>query len=398
MQPRRIAIVGVLVDALIGFRGELIRDLALQGHTVYAFATDYTDGTRAAVRLLGAEPADWRIAQLGTNPLTDTLGAVGLYRSLKKLNIDLSYCYFTKPAIYGNLAAWAAGVPTRVVKLEGLGRVFTRDPEGDPRSKRLLRSLLVRLFRLSLPKAHHLFVLNQGDQDDIRRRFGICNPDPVLINGIGVSLDEYTRQPASADPVRFIFVGRLLREKGIHYFLQAARALKEDHPEAEFVVLGSPDSSGGIGRYELKRLVEQGIITYPGAVADVRPWLAETSVFVLPTWYREGVPRSIQEALATGRPVITTDMPGCRETVDHGVNGYLVPVHDSHALTSAMRWFVENPEQIQPMGEASYRIACERFDVRKINHTILTTLGLALPDPDEERKTQTPKSACKKPF
>ncbi|MCL7945148.1 glycosyltransferase family 4 protein [Marinobacter sp. ATCH36] len=373
---QRIAIVGTLVDTMLGFRGELIREMVTAGHTVFAFATDYTKETRAAIREMGAEPVLYRMGQVSTNPLGDIAAVWQLYRLFKRHNISLSFCYFSKPSIYGTIAAKMAGVPFRVAKIEGLGRIFTVGPKGDSFRKRFVRKLMIRLFRFSLPMAHRLLVLNQGDKEDLES-FGIRSPEPEMLGGIGVCLERYSFRPPITDPVRFIFIGRLLHEKGVRYYIEAARALRRSYPKTEFILLGAPDAKpGAINRDELKQLVEEGLIIYPGLVKDVVPWLADSSVFVLPTYYREGVPRSTQEALAMGRPVITTSMPGCRKTVVEGENGFLVPPHNQAALEKAMLRFIQEPELIRPMGLASYHLARERFDVREINKTIFRLLDL----------------------
>jgi glycosyltransferase involved in cell wall biosynthesis len=207
--------------------------------------------------------------------------------------------------------------------------------------------------------------------------YQIKSGEITQLDGIGVNLQYYPRatQPA-LDVIRFIFVGRLLTEKGIYYFLQAAVALKALYPKVEFVILGEPDGKYGISRSELLKYVEKGIVVYPGKVKNVVPFLQQSSVFVLPSFYREGVPRSTQEAMAIGLPIITTDMPGCRETVVDGVNGFLVPPYDTLALQNAMLNFIQHPDLITQMGEQSYLIAQRKFDVKKINPQILDILAL----------------------
>lgn len=361
---------------MLGFRGELIKDLVAAGHEVFAFATDFSPEARAAIRKMGALPVRYRMSQLGTNPISDLRTLWQLRKLFKQHRISISFCYFLKPAIYGTFAARLAGVPRRIAKIEGLGRVFTVNPEGDGIPKRVVRKVMVGLFRFSLPMAHKVYVLNEGDRQDLER-FGVTNPRPEVLGGIGVCLERYYFHPPVTGTLRFIFVGRLLPEKGVRYFVEAAKALGKRYPEAEFILLGGPDSKrGSIGIAELKELVDQGVVTYPGAVKDVTPWLARSSVFVLPSYYREGVPRSTQEALAMGRAVITTDLPGCRKTVRDGMNGFLVPPHDQEALEAAMLRFLREPELVVAMGRESFNLAREHFDVRKINRRILRDIGI----------------------
>ena len=375
-ENQRVAIVGTLANTMLGFRGELIRDLVAAGHTVFAFAIDYTPATEQKIRAMGATPVSYTMGQLSTNPFSDIKAMAQLYRLYRERGITLSYCYFSKPAIFGTLAAKLAGVPIRIAKIEGLGRVFTRHPEGDKLKKRILRRIMVALFRISLPHATKLFVLNEGDRQDLQS-FSSRIPEPIVLGGIGVCLQRYPFRPPVTSPVRFIFVGRLLPEKGVRYFVNAAKALKARYPATEFILVGAPDSKpGAINKQELEQLVHDGLVTWPGPVDDVAPWLAKSSVFVLPTYYREGVPRSTQEALAMGRPVITTRMPGCRKTVREGINGYLIPPYDPAALENAMLEFIQDPDLIPAMGAASYRLAREEFDVRIINQTIMREIGL----------------------
>lgn len=374
--PERIAIVGTLANTMLGFRRELICDLLAAGNIVYAFAIDYTPATEHQIREMGALPISYQMGQLTTNPLSDFGAVLQLYKLFKAHSITLSYCYFSKPAIYGTIAATLARVPKRIAKIEGLGRVFTENPSGDGLKKRALRRVMAWLYKMSLPHAHKVFVLNQGDAEDLQR-FGKKIPTPTVLGGIGVCLKRYPFRPPVIDPVRFIFIGRLLPEKGVRYFVNAAKAIRKQHPSAEFIVVGAPDNKpGAINKAELEHLVAEGTVSWPGPVDDVVPWLAKSSVFVLPTYYREGVPRSTQEALAMGRPVITTRMPGCRKTVQEGVNGYLVDPHDQLGLERAMLNFIQNPDLIPAMGAASYRLARDKFDVRIINRTIMREIGI----------------------
>ena len=154
--------------------------------------------------------------------------------------------------------------------------------------------------------------------------------------------------------------------------------MKEKYPSVKFTVLGAIDKEalGSLKEEELESLVKTNIIEYPGHVSNVSEWIENSSVFVLPSYYREGVPRSTQEAMAIGRAVITTDVPGCRETVVDGVNGFLVPKWNPEALAEKMIYFIENPAQIQVMGAESYKIAVEKFDAEKVNQRLVNILGL----------------------
>ena len=201
----------------------------------------------------------------------------------------------------------------------------------------------------------------------------MVNPDKVrLLGGIGVLLDEWQPAPPVTQPVTFTLAARLLKEKGICEYAEAAKIIKRRYPRTRFILLGGLDTNpGALKREEVEKWVRDDILEWYGNVPDVRPYFAQTSVYVLPSYYREGVPRSTQEAMAMGRPVITTDAPGCRETVIDGVNGFLIPPRDPEALIKAMERFILRPELIIQMGNESRKLVEERFDARKQNQKFL---------------------------
>jgi glycosyltransferase involved in cell wall biosynthesis len=172
-------------------------------------------------------------------------------------------------------------------------------------------------------------------------------------------------------------MARLLREKGICEYAEAARIVRREVPHARFLLLGGLDPNpSGLTQNEVENWVSEGVLEWVGHVDDVRPWITSTSVYVLPSYYREGVPRSTQEAMAMARPVITTDLPGCRDTVLDGTSGFLVAPRDAAALATTMMRFVTNPELIKRMGAASRRLAEERFDIHSINRGLLAAMSI----------------------
>lgn len=362
---------------LVIFRKELIQTLSAQGHKVYCFAIDFTDATREQVKKLGGIPVEYSLNRTGLNPFRDIRDTWALSRQLKEIKPDLMFSFFAKPVIYGSLAAKLAGVPKRIGMLEGLGFTFTEQPFPLPFKTKLIRWVQVQLYRLSVPLLDKIIFLNPDDPKDLLEKYGIKAKQMEVLGAIGLDLTNYAFVQPNTLKHRFIFIGRLLAEKGINEYIGAAKLVKQKYPEAEFVVLGGLDEGnpGGLRKAELEALIKENIITYPGHVDDVSRWIAEASVFVLPSYYREGVPRSTQEAMAIGRAVITTDVPGCRETVEHGVNGFIVPKWDEKALAKTMIKFIETPELIEKMGLESYRIAQEKFDVVKVNDRLMNMIG-----------------------
>lgn len=358
---------------LLIFRLDFIKYLVSQGHTVYAFALDYTAESKILVEALGATPVDYSLSKTGLNPISDIKDTLALSKKIKALQPDVVFSFFVKPSIYGTIAAKLAGVPRRIAMLEGLGYIHTPSKTGFSAKKRLLQLVHGCLCMLGYAFADKVLFLNPDDPKDLARK-SLLNRNKLKVLGpIGLNLEAFPYKTINDyGPIRFIFIARLLAEKGIFEFLAAARLVKKLHPNSEFVVLGGldPDNPAALTSFQLDEVIKEGIIIYPGHVSNVSEWIASSHVFVLPSFYREGVPRSTQEAMAIGRAIITTDVPGCRETVTNGVNGFLVPPFDVDTLAEKMCYFIDSPREIHRMGNESYRIAQERFDVNKINPII----------------------------
>ena len=372
----RVCIIGNQAYSLLNFRGPLIASMVRRGLEVFALAPDYDEDTRAAVRMLGAEPVDFSLSRTGMNPARDAADMLRLAYFLRRVKPDITMGYAIKPVIFGTLAAWLARVPRRFAMIEGLGYVFTSPEEIEPLKRRILRGGVSILYAIALRCANLVFFLNKDDVDELSKKRLVPSTKVFLLGGIGVDLDYWKPAPPATKPVTFLLAARLLREKGIVEYAGAARLIKKKHPDTRFILLGSLDSNpGALSESEVQQWVSDGILEWPGHVPDLRPWLAQTSVYVLPS-YREGLPRSTQEAMAMARPVITADAPGCRDTVINGQNGFLVPVRDADALAAAMERFIVQPDLIDKMGQASRNMAEERFDARKINQVILREMGI----------------------
>ena len=372
-----IALIGNAPDTLIRFRSDLIRTFVSQGHKVYAFSPGYSVEQKEAVHELGAVPVSYSLERTGTNPFQE-LGLVAQYRKLFRQNdIELVFCYFVKPVIYGSLAARSMGIKRIYGMLGGLGYLYTDDPEaGDFLKRRVLRGVATPLFKIALASNKKVFFQNPDDCSEFIKRNLVAKEKTVRLYGSGVNLEQFPQTDPVQTPVTFITTGRLLAEKGFREYYRAAKEVKESHPDARFILLGGPDENpGGLTKSEVRSWADEGVIEWPGRVSDVGKWLNESSVFVLPS-YREGTPRSTLEAMSIGRAVITTDVPGCRETVQHGINGFLVPPRDDKALAQSMMRFIENPAFIKTMGKKSRNMAEELYDVRKVNQVMLREMEL----------------------
>lgn len=373
MKSKRVLIVGSFAPSLIGFRGPLIAAIVEKGHQVIAAAPDLDPGTASAVRKLGAVPRDIRLRNVSLNPF-GFLRSIRAMRSLiREERPDVVIAYTIKPVIAAALAGHAEGVGTIVALITGAGYAFTGGPELPRRISRVAASIL---YRLALPKTDVIIFQNRDDEQ-LFRRLGLVprGRETHVINGSGVDLEQFSPVPVPGKTA-FLMIARLVTDKGVGEFAEAVKRLKHAHPEVPVRLIGSPDGSPhALSERALQELIDCGIEHQP-YVSDVRPAIAEASVYVLPS-YREGTPRSVLEALAMGRAIITTDAPGCRETVVDGENGFLVPVRDAASLYEAMMRFVADPALAQSMAPRSRAIAEAKYDVREVNANLLRYAGLS---------------------
>jgi len=374
----RICIIGNQANSLLNFRGSLVADMTKIGHDIFTLAPDFDKDTQAGARALGAKPIEFSLSRTGMNPVRDAADMLRLAFLLRRLKPDVTLSYAIKPVIYGTLASRFAQVPERFAMIEGLGYCYMPSQNAHSLKRLSLRIGVSVLYALALRYANLVFFLNRDDIDEFTNKRIIPPSKAFLLGGIGVDLDYWRFEPPVKKPVTFLLAARLLREKGIAEYAKAAKIIKEKYPDTRFILIGGLDTNpGGLSPAEIEAWTAEGILEWPGYVPDVRHWMAKTSVFILPSYYREGVPRSIQEAMAMGRPVITTDSPGCRETVVEGKNGFLVPVRDINALEIAMEKFILHPELIKSMGQISRCMAEENFDASKVNQIILRKMGIS---------------------
>lgn len=369
---KRVVLFGSYAPSLILFRGPLIREMIARGHRVFALAPDIGAEIADSLRSIGAEPVSVKLGRTSLNPFEALKASRDLRSLLRKLCPDVVISYTIKPIVLGGPAAKAAGVPMFVPLVTGLGYAFT----GGREPKRLIsRAAASILYFRAFGSAAIAIFQNRDDLADFRHLRLLPRRVPTaVINGSGIDLDRFHEEPLPPG-VSFLMIARLLGDKGIREYAEAARQLKQDHPQVRVTLVGHLDSSpDSLTQGQLDELVAGGL-DYVGPLDDVRPAIAEHSVYVLPS-YREGTPRSVLEALAMGRPVITTDAPGCRETVIPGSNGLLVPPRDAAALYEAMCTLVSKPHLLPGMGQASRRLAEEKYDVRKVNADLLGHAGL----------------------
>ena len=370
-----IAVLGSFAESLISFRGPLLQDLIQLGHRVVACAPAAPAPIVASLAAMGVAYRDVPIKRTGLRPDQDLYALCALTALFRKLRPDVVLSYTIKPVTYGLLAARLAGVPRRFAMITGLGYTFI----GAGLQAKLASAAARQLYRLSLHGAERIFFQNPDDLALFQRlRLLRRSEQAVMINGSGVDIDAFGPTALPEGDVSFLLIARLLKDKGIREYVEAARQVRARYPRTRFHLVGRLDEGNpaAISAQELGAWETEGVVKYLGRLDDVRPALAATSVYVLPS-YREGTPRTVLEAMAMGRPIVTTDAPGCRETVRQGVNGYLVPVRDADALARAMAQFVEEPDLIPAMGRESRRLAEEKYDVHKVDRVILQAMRLA---------------------
>jgi glycosyltransferase involved in cell wall biosynthesis len=360
----------------------MLQAMVRAGHEVVAMAPEQDAAlapgedpglVRSQLAAMGVGFRPVPLGRTGLNPLADLRSFGALASLFRELRPDLLLSYTIKPVIYGSLAAAWAGVPHRFAMITGVGSVL----EGRGLKLGALAAVAKRLYRLGLARNEGVFFQNP-DNRAFFEHHRLLPPDcrVTMINGSGVDLAQFAQSPVPDGPATFLMVARVARDKGVLEFAEAARLLKARHPEARCRLVGPIDSNlTALPRQVVAQWQREGILDYRGPAGDVRPELAASHVFVLPS-YGEGTPRSVLEAMAAGRAVVTTQVPGCKETVIEGQTGFLVPARDPGALAETMARFVADPALAIRMGEQGRRYAAAKYDVHKVNQVILGALGL----------------------
>jgi lipopolysaccharide/colanic/teichoic acid biosynthesis glycosyltransferase/glycosyltransferase involved in cell wall biosynthesis len=372
----KVVVLSSLAYSLVNFRGALLSEMVAAGHDVIACAPDVDADSANRLSAIGVSFQTVRMARTGTNPLDDLVTLWDMATLLRRERPDVVLAYTQKPIIYGGIAARLVGGTRFFAMCSGLGHAYSGS--GTLRA-RLLRGIVSALYRVAVARAEAVLVFNRDDADEMRRH-GILaeGQDVIQVPGSGIDTNAFQPVPVPSGPPTFLLIARLMRDKGLGEFAAAAREVRKVRPDARFQILGPFDANpSSISAEELKAWGEEGLIEYLGETRDVRPYLANCTAFVLPTYYREGLPRTILEAMASGRAIVTTDMPGCRETVLTDRNGILVQPRDVASLAGAMLRLATEDGLAQRYGAASRAIAVEQFDVRKVNALLLQTMSLA---------------------
>ena len=371
---KRLIIVTNSASNLISFRGQLIRELVDKNFQVLVIVpnNDYSKNFESDVLKLGAKTSAIPLDRAGLNPFRDFLTYLALKSSFKKFKPDIVLSYTSKPIIYSGLAIGKDPKIKFFPNLTGLGYGFT---EKSGLKRKLINFILKKLYKLSL-KFSTTVIFQNPDDELLFNNLNITKKKKTfIVNGSGVDLKFYSPTSLPSKPV-FLMLSRLVADKGVVEYCEAAKEIRTRFPEVIFQLAGSFDPNPSGLKYEqLKPYIDSKDINYLGHIKDVREILNGCRYYVLPS-YREGTPRSVLEAMSIGRPIITTNATGCKETVLNGINGLLIPAKDKDSLVEAMQKMLElDDKKVNEMANESIKLVREKYDVRKVNQHIIEIIN-----------------------
>lgn len=355
----KILFCDVSLNGQLNFRGEVIKDYVFRGNDIVLVSPQDQEYNQ---EFPNVKYVPVKLNRSSKNPFHDLVYLLELYKIYKKENPDYIFHYSIKPNIYGTLAAYMCRIPSAAM-LAGLGYVFY--------NKNWVCKWVRKLYKFALSFSQYVLVLNDDNKGYLISTDMVCDDKLIhLIGGEGVDLKHFRPSiKTKNEKVIFLMVSRILYEKGYTEYVQAAEAVKRKYPCVEFQLLGSIDTvyPNHVPESIIMKDHDRGIIDYLGYTLDVIPVIQSASCVVLPSYYNEGLSRSLMEAIAMGKPVITTDIPGCRETVEDGKNGYIVPPQNALALEDAFEKFINLSELECEEMEKYSRIKAEReFDIKYV--------------------------------
>lgn len=373
---KHILIIASYGPSLINFRLPLIRELLLKGNKVSVASPEdnFSDFLKKELEDLGVNLNFFSLSRTGLSFFKDCKSILEIYKIIKNSKPNIIISYTAKPVIYTGLILKFFNKISYYPLITGLGFAFT---EINSIKQKILKYIMVQLYRAGLKSSSKVIFQNRDDQSlffnlKVLKKRSLSN----IVNGSGVDLKNYPLSSLPSESI-FLMVSRLLVDKGVREYVQAARIVCSQFSNVKFQLAGYLDENpSGINKKELQSWISNGDIQYLGEVKAVQSILRSCKYFVLPS-YREGTPRSVLEALSTGRPIITTNVPGCRETVVHKKNGLIVPAKDPVALAKAMISLLkEDDEIIRKMAQESFLIAKNKYEITKVNRSILNIMNL----------------------
>lgn len=367
--PRTVLIVRSHPDYLVNFHGPLITQLVARGHRVVCGCPDAEDHHKRALEEMGAEFRAIPFARRGLNPVSGLDEYRRFARLAAEVRPDVALMITVKPIVYGVRALRRTGCLHIFGMMCGMGYVFGAH---ETLRQRMVGWIGSGLVKSALRQCNGVLFHNPDDAEELRA-LGILGADSAvhITYGSGIDVTQFSEAPLPAAP-RVLTIARLIEAKGIREYAAAARRVRKTHPDVVFALVGwFEEGADAISRAQVEAWVASGDIEFLGRLSDVRPAIADSTIFALPTYYREGLPRTILEAMAMGRPIVTTDAPGCKETVRNSENGRVVPRQDVDALVNALLELIDDPNLVRELGRNSRQLAAESFDCHTNAHGII---------------------------
>lgn len=369
----KVLILSSQAYSLCHFRLDMMVDFIKAGHEVHAAAPDDDMPSQSTLKENGIMYHSFRLERNGQNPFKDIVGFFSIRSMLKEVHPDIVFAYQAKTVIYGCIAARSLGISRSYALISGLGSVLRKNGGGF--SRKIIKYILGLQYFVALKFPQKVFFHNHDDAFIFTAKHLVNLKKVRLLNGSGVNLDQFKLTPMPLEK-RFLFIGRLIGDKGIIEYLKAAEMVKMSYPDVQFDIIGYYDSNPtAVKPYELERYFHHGIANFLGKQDDVYPFIARCFCLVLPS-YHEGTPKTVLEAMSVGRPIITTDAPGCRDTVTDGINGYIVPICDVEMLTQRMIDIINSKDDIDSMAKNSRSIAVSKYDVHLVNQELIKEMEL----------------------
>ena len=368
MKKKKLLLIGVEPNSLVNFRGELIKAFENIGKTVITVSLPLSVYQEKYFLKKKIKHVSIIFQRNSLNPIADLRVFLSIFRLYRQQKPETILAYTIKPVIWGGLAALLHDVKFYAL-ITGVGFAF----QGKSFKRKLLTKFVSFLYKLALRNSKAVIFQNKDNRNLFVKKGIIDLSKTHIVNGSGVDILKYNIEDFPNGKIVFLCISRLLGEKGLREYAAAARIVKNKFPDVVFNLVGAEDSSlDSISIDEIGNWSKY--INYKGSTRDVKKYIKDSHIYVLPS-HHEGLPRSTLEAMSMGRPIITTDAVGCKETVEEGINGFKVPVKSPERLAEKMIWFIENDSEIKNMGLESRKMAEDKFDVHKVNKEILQIMG-----------------------
>jgi glycosyltransferase involved in cell wall biosynthesis len=365
---KKIIFIAPKTSTVLNFRGKLMNDVYKKGYEVVAIVPE--EGYDDEFKKLGVRNIVLNFNKSSLSPFSSLKYLLGLKKIIKDEKPDVVFSYAMKPVIFGSIAAHRAKVKEIYSLVCGLGYVYAVDSF----KTKILRLICGILYKIAFKYNKKVMFQNIDDINEFSKMKYLKKEKCELVNGSGVDLNKFKKNVLPNNN-SFIMVSRIIKEKGVREYFEAASIIKEKYPDAKFTYIGMYDKSYARDFLELKKYIDKGIVEYIPETNKVADYVSKHAIFVLPSYYREGIPKTLLEASAMARPIITTNTPGCRETVIDGINGYFVNPKDVNDLAEKMEKMI-NSTNLQQMGNESYKICLEKFDIKIINDKMMEIMEI----------------------